>query len=202
MSDAALNLVTTSGFSGYALLDFGCRRKLERFGSIIVDRPEPQALWSPRMPKSEWRKAHAAFSASGEDDEKGKWRIDKPVPELARRRTRRTRRHHHAVQAFRARHLGLFPEQYPHWMWMLDHLRRVEGEAPRVLNLFGYTGAASLIASKAGAEVTHIDASRRLWRGGARTRPLRSSTPPRFAGSSMMRRSSSRGRCAAGGRIT
>ncbi len=58
-------------------------------------------------------------------------------------------------------HLGLFPEQNPHWRWMLERLAAVKGETPRVLNLFGYTGAASLIAAKAGAEVTHVDASKK-----------------------------------------
>ena len=77
----AIDVVTTRGFGDYALLDSGGGRKLERFGSIIVDRPEPQALWRPRLAEAEWRKAHATFSASGEDDEKGKWRVDKPVPD-------------------------------------------------------------------------------------------------------------------------
>ncbi len=76
-----LHLITSEGFPDYALLDCGAGRKLERFGKIIVDRPEPQALWRPKLAKSEWSKANAVFSASGEDDEKGKWRIDKPVPE-------------------------------------------------------------------------------------------------------------------------
>jgi 23S rRNA (cytosine1962-C5)-methyltransferase len=58
-------------------------------------------------------------------------------------------------------HLGLFPEQEPHWRWMLERLASVKGETPRVLNLFGYTGAASLIAARAGAEVTHVDASKK-----------------------------------------
>lgn len=162
MPEAALSLVTTSGFSGYALLDSGAGRKLERFGSVIVDRPEPQALWLPRLSKSEWSKAHAAFSASGEDDEKGKWRIDKPVPENWPVKIPAGRGDITMLCKLSGLwHLGLFPEQYPHWMWMLDKIARVEGEAPRVLNLFGYTGAASLIAGKAGAEVTHVDASRK-----------------------------------------
>ena len=153
-----LSLIETTGFSDYALLDSGGGRKLERFGAIVVDRPEPQALWQPRRAKSEWTKAHAVFSASGEDEDKGKWRIDKPVPEswpvgvggvtmLCR------------LQGLW--HLGLFPEQLPHWEWMLSSLAKVHGEKPRVLNLFAYTGAASLLAARAGAEVTHVDASKK-----------------------------------------
>ena len=77
----SLSIVSSAGFGDYALLDCGAGRKLERFGKIVVDRPEAQALWQPVLPKAEWAKAHAVFSASGEDDEKGRWRIDKPVPE-------------------------------------------------------------------------------------------------------------------------
>jgi 23S rRNA (cytosine1962-C5)-methyltransferase len=153
-----LNLITSDGFSDYALLDCGAGRKLERFGKIIVDRPEPQALWQARLAKSEWAKANAVFSASGEDDEKGKWRIDKPVPDAWPVRIDGVTMHCKLAGLW---HLGLFPEQEPHWRWMVERLQSIKGETPRVLNLFGYTGAASLIAAKAGAEVTHVDASKK-----------------------------------------
>lgn len=153
-----LQLITSDGFRDYALLDCGAGRKLERFGTVVVDRPEPQALWRPRLPKSEWSKAHAVFSASGEDDEKGKWRIDKPVPDAWPVRIDGVTM---LCKLAGLWHLGLFPEQYPHWQWMLERLAAVKDEKPRVLNLFGYTGAASLIAAKAGAEVTHVDASKK-----------------------------------------
>jgi 23S rRNA (cytosine1962-C5)-methyltransferase len=153
-----LQLITSDGFRDYALLDCGAGRKLERFGTVIVDRPEPQALWRPRLPKSEWSKAHAVFSASGEDDEKGRWRVDKPVPDAWPVRIDGVTM---LCKLAGLWHLGLFPEQYPHWQWMLERLAAVKDEKPRVLNLFGYTGAASLIAAKAGAEVTHVDASKK-----------------------------------------
>jgi 23S rRNA (cytosine1962-C5)-methyltransferase len=153
-----LNLIISDGFSDYALLDCGAGRKLERFGKIIVDRPEPQALWQARLAKSEWAKANAVFSASGEDDEKGKWRIDKPVPDAWPVRIDGVTMHCKLAGLW---HLGLFPEQEPHWRWMVERLQSIKGETPRVLNLFGYTGAASLIAAKAGAEVTHVDASKK-----------------------------------------
>ncbi|HEY8128932.1 MAG TPA: class I SAM-dependent methyltransferase [Hyphomicrobium sp.] len=153
-----LQLITSDGFPDYALLDCGAGRKLERFGAVIVDRPEPQALWRPRLGKSEWSKAHAVFSASGEDDEKGKWRVDKPVPDAWPVRIDGVTM---LCKLAGLWHLGLFPEQNPHWRWMLERLAAVKGETPRVLNLFGYTGAASLIAAKAGAEVTHVDASKK-----------------------------------------
>ena len=153
-----LSLITSTGFPDYALLDSGGGRKLERFGKIIVDRPEPQALWHPRLGKPEWAKANCVFSASGEDDEKGKWRIDKPVPESWPVKVDGVTM---LCKLAGLWHLGLFPEQGPHWSWMLSELARIKGETPRVLNLFGYTGAASLLAAKAGAEVTHVDASKK-----------------------------------------
>ena len=185
MTVPTLQLLTSPGFSGYALLDSGGGRKLERFGTIVVDRPEAQALWQPRLPKDEWAKAHAVFSASGEDDEKGKWRVDKPVPEswpvpidLGGEVS--------ATMLCRLAglwHLGLFPEQLPHWQWMVEKVSEGTGlgsdtvgipppptlspqgggesSRPRVLNLFGYTGAASLLAAAAGAQVTHVDASKK-----------------------------------------
>jgi 23S rRNA (cytosine1962-C5)-methyltransferase len=166
-----VNLITSQGFSDYALLDCGAGRKLERFGKVVVDRPEPQALWQPKLPKPEWAKANAVFSASGEDDEKGKWRVDKPVPDawpvrLSLGASPASSGKGDASVTMLCKlsglwHLGLFPEQEPHWSWMLERLAKVKGETPRVLNLFGYTGAASLLAAKAGAEVTHVDASKK-----------------------------------------
>jgi len=153
-----LQLITSDGFTDYALLDCGAGRKLERFGAVVVDRPEPQALWRPHLPKAEWAKAHAVFSASGEDDEKGKWRVDKRVPDAWPVRIDGVTM---LCKLSGLWHLGLFPEQNPHWDWMLERLAAVKGERPRVLNLFGYTGAASLLAAKAGAEVTHVDASKK-----------------------------------------
>ncbi|MBX9926014.1 MAG: class I SAM-dependent methyltransferase [Hyphomicrobiaceae bacterium] len=162
-SPHSIEVITTPGASGYALLDSGGGRKLERFGAVVVDRPEPQALWRRSRSDAEWTMAHAVFSASGEDDEKGKWRVDRPVPD----------EWPVAVDADGAVtvgcrlsglwHLGLFPEQRPHWQFMLDHLKRHGGRdgPPRVLNLFGYTGAASLLAAHAGADVTHVDASKK-----------------------------------------
>ena len=154
---AGLSLIRTEGPADYALIDSGGGRKLERFGGVVVDRPEPQALWGRSLGTEAWGAAHGVFSASGDDEEKGKWRLDKRVPESWPVAVR------DVTLSCRLRglwHLGLFPEQLPHWEWMLSELGRVEGERPRVLNLFAYTGAASLLAARAGAEVTHVDASK------------------------------------------
>jgi 23S rRNA (cytosine1962-C5)-methyltransferase len=156
-----LKLLPSRGFADYRLLDSGAGRKLERFGTVVVDRPEPQALWRQRLPAARWTDAHAVFSGEG-DEEAGKWRVQTSVPESWPVRlqdiTLICR-----LSAFR--HLGLFPEQLPHWTWMLDHIARAKRdsaiERPRVLNLFAYTGAASLLAARAGAEVVHVDASKK-----------------------------------------
>ncbi|MGE0768302.1 MAG: class I SAM-dependent methyltransferase [Hyphomicrobiaceae bacterium] len=160
-SRAALTVLETDGFADYRLLDSGKGRKLERFGRFVVDRPEPQALWQPVLSPGLWATAHAVFT--GADEDAGdRWRRDQPMPEswpvavedvtlLAK------------LGGFL--HLGLFPEQVPHWRWMSETIRQmtadVGGERPRVLNLFAYTGAASLIAARAGADVVHVDASKK-----------------------------------------
>jgi 23S rRNA (cytosine1962-C5)-methyltransferase len=157
---AKLDVVASDGFADYALLDSGNGRKLERFGRFTVDRPEPQAMWQPALEPGVWLRADAAFKGSdGDDDaEGGRWRKNNPMPETW------------PVQLLDVtllcrltgfRHLGIFPEQLPHWQWMLDWLSAQRLDAPRVLNLFAYTGAASLIAARAGAEVTHVDASKK-----------------------------------------
>jgi 23S rRNA (cytosine1962-C5)-methyltransferase len=154
---ARLAVLATPGFADYALIDSGNGRKLERFGRFQIDRPEPQAMWRPALDAGAWMRAHAHFKAGGEEDEGGRWRTEAPLPAswplsvagvcvLCR------------LTPFR--HLGVFPEQLPHWQWMLERLRDVRGETPRLLNLFAYTGAASLIAAAGGAQVTHVDASK------------------------------------------
>jgi 23S rRNA (cytosine1962-C5)-methyltransferase len=158
--ELALRVVATPGFPDYGLLDSGDGRKLERFGRFTVERPETQALWRPILEPGVWLRADASFKASGADDEGdgGRWRTNTAMPDtwpvnvlditmLCR------------LTSFR--HLGLFPEQLPHWEWMMGWLRAERGRPQRVLNLFAYTGAASLLAAKAGGEVTHVDASRK-----------------------------------------
>jgi 23S rRNA (cytosine1962-C5)-methyltransferase len=156
---AGLSLIESDGFADYRLIDSGNGRKLERFGTIIVDRPEPQALWRPLADEAQWAGAHAVFSAS-DDEESGRWRTNKPVPESWPIRLEDEVTLTCRLSAFR--HLGIFPEQLPHWRWMLAALKQQIGaERPRVLNLFAYTGAATLLAAHAGAEVTHVDASKK-----------------------------------------
>jgi 23S rRNA (cytosine1962-C5)-methyltransferase len=155
-----LRVIATAGFEDYALLDSGDGGKLERFGRFTVERPEPQALWRPRCEPGEWLRADASFKSANaeEEGEGGRWRRNKAVPETWPVRVLGVTA---LCRLSSFRHLGIFPEQTPHWQWMLERLAGVRGGPPRVLNLFAYTGVASLLAAKAGAEVTHVDASKK-----------------------------------------
>jgi 23S rRNA (cytosine1962-C5)-methyltransferase len=159
-SDTYLRVIATAGFPDYGLIDSGEGRKLERFGRFIVERPELQALWRPALEPGAWLRADATFKASGADEEGegGRWRRNTAVPETWPMRVRDITM---LCRLTSFRHVGVFPEQLPHWEWMLEQLRGVRERPARVLNLFAYTGAASLLAARAGAEVTHVDASRK-----------------------------------------
>jgi 23S rRNA (cytosine1962-C5)-methyltransferase len=151
----APGVMRTEGWADYALLDSGGGRKLERYGPYRVVRPEPQALWTPRDPAA-WESADAVFDPTDEEDA-GRWRFGQALKEswpLAWRDVRFQGR----FTAFR--HLAFFPEQAANWAW-LDAAVRSAGGQPRVLNLFGYTGVASLVMAAAGAAVTHVDASKK-----------------------------------------
>ncbi len=157
----------TRGWSDYALLDSGHGRKLERYGRFTVVRPEPQCWWAPRDPAA-FDRADAVFDPQDEEDD-GRWRFaGRPVETfpLSWRDVKFTGR----FTPFR--HLAFFPEQAANWDWLDQRIRSLarssspkggsaEKSRPKVLNLFGYTGVASLAAAAAGAEVTHVDASKK-----------------------------------------
>ena len=147
-------VMRTTGWRDYALVDSGGGRKLERYGPYRVVRPEPQCLWAPRLSAGEWEAADAVFDPSDED-EAGRWRF-KAQPKDTWPLAWRDVRFKGRFTAFR--HLAFFPEQAANWAWLDEHLRARPG---RVLNLFGYTGVASLVAASAGASVTHVDASKK-----------------------------------------
>lgn len=143
------NLIVQS-WPDYEILDSGDNRKLERWGKYILIRPETQAIWEPRRPEL-WRKADAEFKFAGA---RGAWK-NNGVPEswdLAWRDTR------FSVRLGSFKHLGIFPEQAANWEWTGKCVKNLN--KPKVLNLFGYTGIASIVAAQAGAEVTHVDASK------------------------------------------
>jgi 23S rRNA (cytosine1962-C5)-methyltransferase len=150
------SVMRTRGWSDYGLLDSGNGRKLERYGRFTVVRPEPQCLWTPSLDAKAWDDADAIFDPTDEEDA-GRWKLRGNPPEtwpLAWGDVRFNGR----FTSFR--HLAFFPEQAANWEWLDAAVRRAGGQ-PRVLNLFGYTGVASLVMAAAGAAVTHVDASKR-----------------------------------------
>lgn len=149
-------MLETSGWDDYALLDSGGGAKLERYGGITVVRPEEQALWTPRLAPAAWDKADAVFTGDVEEEGAGRWKFNGRQPETWPMQFGPAR---WGCRFTSFRHVGVFPEQAAHWTWMAETLRT--RERPRLLNLFGYTGIASLIAAAAGAEVTHVDASKK-----------------------------------------
>lgn len=149
-------LMRTTGWSDYALLDSGGGRKLERYGRYTVVRPEPQCLWAPALPAEAWAAADAVFDTTDEEDA-GRWRF-REAPADAWPLGWGEVRFLGRFTSFR--HLAVFPEQAANWAWLDQRIRSLGGQ-PKVLNLFGYTGVASLVMAAAGAAVTHVDASRR-----------------------------------------
>ena len=154
-------LLEAANWQDYELLDSGDGLKLERFGKYIFARPESQAMWSRALPLSEWNNAHAIFQPTPEESgghwlEKkklpDKWEMKYPLPQLNELLF--------SVMTTPGRHLGVFPEVASHWDFMSGLIQK-ETRPVRVLNLFGYTGLASLAAAAAGAQVTHVDASKK-----------------------------------------
>lgn len=142
----------------YALLDSGAGEKLEQYGPYRIVRPEGQAIWQRALPEAEWAKADAIFTGDTDEEGMGRWRFPKaPLGETWPMR-------HDGIDYLGRftsfRHVGVFPEQAPHWAHM-EGLIRAARRPIKVLNLFGYTGIASLVAARAGAEVTHVDASKK-----------------------------------------
>ena len=185
-----IRIIVTEPSEGYELLDSGDGEKLERFGSVLMARPDPQALWPKRLPEAAWKKAAAYFTR---DSERAEWSFRGAVPPswpipfggLTMQ-----------IKPTAFKHTGLFPEQSANWEWMRRLIESVAGDpsvassrgparvaplrsapprsrpalggaegsdadgAPEILNLFGYTGGASLACAQAGAKVVHIDSSR------------------------------------------
>ena len=156
----AIPLEYPTRWTDYSLLDSGGGFKLEQYGPYRLVRPEAEAVWSPALPDSEWKKANATYKPSPEENG-GHWefrgtRIDQW--QLTYNKLKFT------AQFSGSRHIGVFPEQACQWDWV-DQVIRKASVKPRILNLFGYTGLASIAAASAGASVTHVDASKKvvLW---------------------------------------
>ena len=149
-------VMNSQNWPDYELIDSGCGRKLERYGPWRIVRPEPQCLWTPTLGEGAWANADASFEGD-EDEDVGRWRFNTPLPVTWPMKWGNIG-FEARLTAFR--HLGLFPEQAANWEWLAQTLsERPVGQ--RVLNLFGYTGIATLVAAANGAAVTHLDASKK-----------------------------------------
>jgi 23S rRNA (cytosine1962-C5)-methyltransferase len=137
----------------YELLDTSGGEKLERFGDYLLIRPDPQVIWTPEKTHPGWKKPNAHYHRSSKGG--GEWEFfDLPGEWEIRYRSLTFR-----LKPFQFKHTGIFPEQAVNWDWFSDKIRSA-GRPVRVLNLFAYTGGATLAAAAAGASVTHVDAAK------------------------------------------
>lgn len=160
-----MNLISPAPWSDYELIDSGNFQKLERFGTFVLARPEPQAIWNKSLSDQEWeRRTHALFRRDRQSPERGDWQTTPDMRDpwyVTFRQDGLNLTFKLALTSFK--HVGLFPEQANNWTYIYDKVKEIaRGERavvrPKVLNLFAYTGGASLAARQAGAEVTHVDA--------------------------------------------
>ena len=145
----------------YTLTDSGDKRKLESYAGYIMDRPDPQALWPKKAAPEVWSKVDAIFmddNKAGKRDERGVWKTHKSLPEDFSIQFFKDLRCSIKLNPFK--HTGIFPEQYDNWKFVDEVISKSKRTDIKVLNLFGYTGCASLVAANAGAETVHVDASK------------------------------------------
>ncbi len=138
----------------YELMDSGEGFKLERYGDYILSRPDPEALWKKNLSDKEWKNIDLEFIRNGT---KNKWIIKHGTPNNW---NISYYNFNFNIKPTSFKHIGLFPEQLSNWKWMEEIIKNSKNKKPTVLNLFAYTGGATLVAAKAGAEVCHVDGSK------------------------------------------
>ena len=158
-----IELLSPSHWKDYELLDCGDFEKLERFGELILIRPEPQAVWAKALSESEWEKLHhirfkGKSATSGEWVKKNgkspdRWNISYKTEDMAIK-------FRLGLTSFK--HVGIFPEQAVNWDFIAQQVKRFKNPEPKLLNLFAYTGGASLAAKAAGADTTHVDSIKQV----------------------------------------
>lgn len=145
--------------NNYQLIDSGGFEKLEKFGDFTVRRPEPQAIWGKSLAENEWQKlSHAHFKKEKGSQERGQWEIKGKVPDkwfMPYQSNRLQLSFKISLSSFK--HVGLFPEQASNWEFLAEKIPLFQRPNPKFLNLFAYTGGASLVCRQMGAEVTHVD---------------------------------------------
>jgi 23S rRNA (cytosine1962-C5)-methyltransferase len=151
-----LQTLVTPGWPEYELIDSGYGRKLEKMAGFLINRPEPQAMWTPKLTKNDWEKADAVFMGNDGEDEgvHGRWQ-NNGIQGEAWKTLFDGIKFNGMLTNFR--HIGYFPEQCAHWEWLKAQTK----PGMKILNLFAYSGVHSLVAAKQGAEVTHVDASKK-----------------------------------------
>lgn len=156
-------LLTPRHWTDYELIDSGGFEKLERFGKFVISRPEPQAIWNKSLPAEEWsRLADATFKKERKTEERGEWICKGSIPHqwsVGYKYKEMSIRMRLGLTAFK--HVGIFPEQAENWEYIYDRTRLC-GDNAKILNLFAYTGGASLAARSAGADVTHVDSVKQV----------------------------------------
>lgn len=158
-----IQLLTPAHWKDYELIDCGNFEKLERFGTLTLIRPEPQAVWNKQLPEAEWQRRHD-IRFKGRSATAGDWVKKNPkIPD----RWYITYQNDEAAIKFRLgltsfKHVGIFPEQAVNWDYISKTIKKFKTPEPKVLNLFAYTGGASLIARAAGADTTHVDSIKQV----------------------------------------
>jgi 23S rRNA (cytosine1962-C5)-methyltransferase len=158
-----IELLSPSHWKDYELLDCGDFEKLERFGELILIRAEPQAVWAKALPEADWIKLHhirfkGKSATSGEWVKKNgkspdRWNIAYKNEDIAIK-------FRLGLTSFK--HVGIFPEQAVNWDFIAQQVKRFKNPEPKILNLFAYTGGASLAAKAAGADTTHVDSIKQV----------------------------------------
>jgi len=158
-----IQALSPNNHQDYELIDCGDFEKLERFGDLVLIRPEPQAVWSKLLSENEWQQLHhikfkGRSATTGEwlkknNHIKDRWHIQYHNKDISIKLRL-------ALTSFK--HVGLFPEQAVNWDYITDSIKKIKTQTPKVLNLFAYTGAASLAACAAGADVTHVDSIKQV----------------------------------------
>ncbi len=165
-----IQLLNPQNFLDYQLIDSGCYEKLEQFGKYTIRRPEPQAVWKKSLKEKEWENRADAFfkkekskNTINDGSERGEWILKPNMPQqwfVSYKYKGMNLRFRLGLTAFK--HVGIFPEQASNWDFIYDTVSGMPVETPKVLNLFAYTGGASLAAKSAGADVTHVDSVKQV----------------------------------------
>jgi 23S rRNA (cytosine1962-C5)-methyltransferase len=163
--------LTPENFNDYELIDTGNFEKLERYGKYIIARPEPQAIWDKSLQEKEWENLALAYfkrdknnkTDNLEGTERGEWILKKGMPNqwfVVYKYKSMQLKMRLGLTAFK--HVGIFPEQAVNWNYIFDAIQSIKTEKPNILNLFAYTGGASLAARAAAANVTHVDSVKQV----------------------------------------